>query len=194
MLNMIIKRFLFLVGLVVTSPLILLTLLEGWIVPQRWAPIFGSCREMLAIWPTPLGEYMRLAYYWAICTDVSPNATFLFGSMLARRRSIIRSGVVIGAFSLLGYVDIGENVLFGARVSVLSGKYQHGRPGERHGSELTEGEFQVIKIGRNSWIGQDAVIMANIGENCTVGAGSVVYKDVEDNTTVMGNPARKVNL
>lgn len=177
-----------------TLPLILATWLEGLIVGNRSARVFGSCKEILALCPTPVGEYMRLAYYRAVCKDVSLDACFVFGSMLARRDIAIGAGTVIGAHSILGFATIGEHVLLGARVSLLSGKYQHGRPGDRIEEGGVAGEFQLISIGNNSWIGQDSVIMANIGENCTVGAGSVVYRDVPDNTTVMGNPARKVNL
>lgn len=194
MVKLIVKRFLFLLGFVVTFPMTLLTWIEGILVRNGSSRIFGGCREILSVCPTVIGEYMRLAYYWAVCTSVSLDASFLFGSMLARRKTIIRSGVVVGAYCIFGYVDIGENVLFGARVSVLSGKYQHGRPGDLAENREATGEFQVIRIGSNSWIGQDSVILAKVGENCTVGAGSVVFKDVPDNTTVMGNPARKVNL
>jgi virginiamycin A acetyltransferase len=194
MVKRIIKRFLFLVGLIVTSPLILLTWMEGFIMRNHSSRIFGSCKEILSLVPTIVGEYMRLAYYWAVCTGVSSEACFLFGSMAAHRDMIVRSGTVIGAYTIIGHANIGKNVLFGARVSLLSGKYQHGRPEERAESRKTTGEFQLIKIGDNSWIGQDSVIMANVGENCTVGAGSVVYREVPDNTTVLGNPARKVSL
>ncbi len=194
MVKLIIKRLLFLLGLILTFPLILVTWTEGLVVRRRSERVFGWCKETLSLFPTILGEYMRLAYYRAVCTGISLNASFLFGSMLSRRDTIVQSGTVIGAYSIIGHADIGGNVLFGARVSLLSGKYQHGHPNERAKKEEGVGEFQLIKIGDNSWIGQDSVIMANIGENCTVGAGSVVYRDVPDNTTVMGNPARKVNL
>ena len=194
MVKRIVKRFLFLLGLVVTSPMILLTWMEGIIMRNRSSRVFGSCKEVLSLVPTFVGEYMRLAFYWSVCTGVSPDACFMFGSMAAHRDMIVRSGTVIGVYTIIGRADIGNNVLFGAHVSLLSGKYQHGRPGERAESRETPMDFQLIKIGDNSWIGQDSIIMANVGENCTVGAGSVVYKEVPNNTTVLGNPARKVNL
>ena len=194
MVKRIIKKIFFLLGLILTSPAILLTWMEVLVTRGRSERLFGSCKEIISLCPTIIGEYLRLAYYWAVCTDVSPDASFLFGSMVAHRSITVRSGVVVGAYSIIGYADIGENVLFGARVSLLSGKYQHGRPDERTGDDDATEQYQVIKIGSNCWIGQDSVIMADVGENCTVGAGSVVYKEVPDNTTVMGNPARKVNL
>lgn len=175
-------------------PFILLSYLESWFTRGKGERLYCGCAEILSLAPTSLGNYLRKAFYWAVCTGVSPDAQFNFMSLLAHRENIIRAGVVIGAYTTIGYADIGENVLFGSKISIISGKYQHGKPSERAaGAALTE-ENVVLKIGKNTWLGQDAVVLANIGENCTVAAGSVVFKDVPDNTTVMGNPARKVSI
>ncbi len=194
MIRYIFKRFFFILGVLAVFPLILLTWLDIIIFHKNQGRIFSACAEILSICPTIVGIYLRKAYYWAVCTNVSPDAHFLLGSMLTHRENVIRSGVAIGYHTFIGYADIGENVLLGARCSIISGKYQHGRPGQRVKQEEIEEEHEVIHIGKNSWIGQDVVILANIGKNCTVGAGSVVLKDVADNTTVLGNPARKVNI
>jgi acetyltransferase-like isoleucine patch superfamily enzyme len=144
--------------------------------------------------PTVIGEYLRLAYYSAVCTYVSPDAKLLFGSMIAHREATIRRGVVIGQGTIIGKADIGEMVLFGAGVSLLSGKYQHGRPQDRRENDPGTEEYRIIKIGSHSWIGEKSVIMADVGESCTVAAGAVLMKDAPDNTTFMGNPARKVSI
>lgn len=189
-----IKRFLFFLAVFCVLPLIIITKLETVIFGDRGKRLFNGSAEFLSLIPSIFGVYFRKAFYWAVCTDVSPDVHFLFGSMLAHRENIIRGGVVIGAHTYIGYADIGEDVMFGARVSIISGKYQHGRPNQRaEGGGMTE-ENVIIVIGKNTWIGQDVSILANIGANCTVAAGSVVFKDVPDNTTVLGNPARKVNM
>jgi virginiamycin A acetyltransferase len=200
MIKLIIRRILLLVCALIISPLILLTwlekLLEYNIIGQKRGYVFSACGELLAICPSIIGGFLRLAYYWAVCTRISPDANIAFGCMITHRENMIRAGANLGLYTFVGFADIGENVIFGARVSIVSGKYQHGRPSQRVNgidAEITE-ENEVIHIGKNSWIGQDVVIMANIGENCTVGAGSVVYRDVPDNTTVLGNPARKVSM
>jgi acetyltransferase-like isoleucine patch superfamily enzyme len=51
-----------------------------------------------------------------------------------------------------------------------------------------------IHIGKNVWIGANAVICAGVtvGDNAVIAAGAVVIKDVEANTVVGGVPARKI--
>jgi len=188
------KRFFYLLGVIGSLPLILITWLEALLLGRQCERVFGSCKELLSIIPTFVGDFMRLGYYSAVCTHVSPDAVILFGSMIAHRDTILRRGVVVGVRTIIGKADIGENVLFGAGVALLSGKYQHGRPQNRGNGDPAVVEFQTIAVGRNSWIGEKAVIMANIGENCTISAGAVLMKDAPDNATFMGNPARKVNV
>ncbi len=181
-------------GILLTLPLIILTGLEVLFSGGRRERIYGSCKEILSLMPTTCGKYLRLAYYWSVCQRVSPDADFQFGSMLAHRDTVVGPGTVLGSYSIIGHADIGRNVLIAARVSVVSGKYQHGRPGERLVYGNSSGQYSRIRIGDFTWIGEGALILASIGSNCTVGAGSVVMKEFSDNSTIIGNPARKVNI
>ena len=117
--------------------MIILTWLEALLFGKDQEVIFGACREFLSLCPSIIGTYLRKAFYWAVCTDVSPDVHFLFGSSLAHRQNIIRAGVVLGAYTIIGYADIEENVLMAARVSIISGKYQHGRPDQRTAQQLS---------------------------------------------------------
>jgi len=51
-----------------------------------------------------------------------------------------------------------------------------------------------IKVGDESWIGANAVVVAGIeiGKHCIVAAGSVVTKNVESFSVVAGNPAKVI--
>ncbi|MDF1545873.1 MAG: acyltransferase [bacterium] len=190
----VIKKTLFIVAVIFASPFILLTRLEEFIRHKRSARFFGASREILAIVPTIIGEYLRLAFYWGVCTEVSTDASFLFGCMLARQDTIVRGNAIIGHFCIIGHAEIEDNVLIGPRSSIISGKYVHGKPGQRIDESSGEHEFKTIKIGRDTWIGQDSVLLENVGAGCTVSAGSVVLREVPDGAIVMGNPARKVSL
>jgi acetyltransferase-like isoleucine patch superfamily enzyme len=189
-----IKRFIFFIAFILTLPLIILTWIEVLFFGKQSERIYGFCKELLAVIPTLIGAYLRLAYYKSVCSHIGFDVQMLTGSMIAHRDTVIRKGTIIGTYTIIGYADIGENVIFGARISVLSGKYQHGRPGERGDEEEAKEEYTRIFIGANSWIGEGSIILANIGANCTIGAGSVLLKDAPDDSTFMGNPARKVNI
>ncbi len=54
--------------------------------------------------------------------------------------------------------------------------------------------FGPIKIGDNTFVGVDVIIMPNtvIGSNCIIGAGSVVRGLIPDNSIVIGNPAKVI--
>ncbi len=61
--------------------------------------------------------------------------------------------------------------------------------------ELREKGLQYnfpVHIGKNCWIGANAVILPGItiGDNVVVGAGSVVTKDLPSNVVAVGNPCR----
>ncbi|MCP4580787.1 MAG: hypothetical protein GY839_04170 [candidate division Zixibacteria bacterium] len=189
-----IKRFIFFIAFILTLPLIIPTWIEAALLGKYSERIYGFCKELLAVIPTFIGAYLRLAYYKSVCTRIDFDISMLTGSMIAHRDTIIRKGTIIGTYTIIGYADIGENTICGARISVLSGKYQHGRPDERGGEEEAKEEYTRIFIGANSWIGEGSIILANIGTKCTIGAGSVLMKEAPDNTTFMGNPARKVNI
>ncbi len=193
MLRIVLKRLLLVLGIVATLPLILVCRLEELVCGRECERVYSFGKELLAAVPTIVGEYLRLGYYCCVCNHVSVDAAFMYNAMLAHRDVSIGPGVVVGVGTIIGKAVIEEGVLFGARVSLLSGKYQHGRPGER-APGMPKGEYTSITIGAHSWIGQQAVLMANVGRNCTIGAGSVLMKDAPDNTTFMGNPARRVNI
>ena len=77
-------------------------------------------------------------------------------------------------------VEIGNNVMFGPRVSVFTA----GHPIDAYVS-ITGLEFgKEIKIGNNVWVGANVVILrgTDIGDNCVIAAGSVVKGTVLPNT------------
>ena len=62
------------------------------------------------------------------------------------------------------------------------------------GCSATANPPSMIKIGDNTFIGNEALILpgVTIGRNCVVGAMSVVSRSVPDNTVVAGNPAKVI--
>lgn len=89
-----------------------------------------------------------------------------------------------------GGVVIGDRVLLGYRVQVLSANHAipEGR-GRIFGSGHT---YAQVSIGNDVWVGANSIILpgVNIGEGAVVAAGSVVTKDVPDFAIVGGIPAK----
>ena len=89
----------------------------------------------------------------------------------------------------LGGIDIGDDVLIGPNVSLITSGHPVA-PARRH----TGVTARPITIGRNAWIAAGAIIIGGVtvGENAVVAAGAVVTRDVPANTLTGGNPARVI--
>lgn len=89
----------------------------------------------------------------------------------------------------LGGVDIGDDVLIGPNVSIITSGHPL-EPSQRHAAVVAK----PIRIERNVWIGSGATIIGGVtvGENSVIGAAAVVTRDVPPNTLVGGNPARVI--
>jgi len=146
--------------------------------------------QMISVWPGPLGEYVRRAVYARVLDRCEPDVCICFGTVLSRRQARIGNRTYVGVGCNLGLVDLEDDVLIGSGVHLLSGKRQHHF--DRVDIPIREqgGEFNFIRIGRGTWIGNAAVVLANVGAGCVVGAGSVVINPVPDGSIVGGNPAR----
>ncbi len=85
--------------------------------------------------------------------------------------------------------DIGDDVLIGSNVDILSGRHQHHSDDPDRPRCEQGGTFTKVRIGRDAWIGNSAVIMADVGEHSVIGAGSVLVKPIPPQTVAVGNPA-----
>jgi len=89
----------------------------------------------------------------------------------------------------LGGLDIGDDVMMGPNVSLITSSHPI-EPSQRRNGVIAK----PIVIERNVWIAAGATIIGGVtvGENAVVAAGSVVTKDVPRNSLVAGNPAKVI--
>ncbi|KAK9370331.1 trimeric LpxA-like protein [Lipomyces kononenkoae] len=87
-------------------------------------------------------------------------------------------------------VTIGDRVMFGPGVSLLSATHETSIESRRAGIEYAK----PIAIGSDCWIGGNVTVLpgVTIGEGCTIGAGSVVTKDIPPFSVAVGSPARVI--
>jgi virginiamycin A acetyltransferase len=169
---------------ILVSPLIA----ASW-VEQRWGGVrwFAACAELLSLVPGTAGSMTRKAFYAASTRGCAERAYLSFGVLLVWRSVSIGDDVYIGPYSVIGSATIARGVKIASRVSIMSGRHQHGRHAP---SSDARPQLQPVSIGVDSWIGEGAIVMADVGERCIVGAGSVVVHPVADGEVVAGNPAR----
>ncbi|MDI7773821.1 sugar O-acetyltransferase [Asticcacaulis sp. EMRT-3] len=89
----------------------------------------------------------------------------------------------------LGGIDIGDDVMIGPNVSLITSSHPI-TPSERRNGVIAS----PIVIGRNVWIAAGVTVIGGvtIGDNAVVAAGSVVTQDVPPDSLVGGNPARVI--
>ncbi|MHB1587832.1 MAG: acyltransferase [Acidiferrobacteraceae bacterium] len=155
--------------------------------------LFNLFAQALALVPGWPGNFIRTAYYIVTLDTFDSTAVISFGSYFSKRGSRVARGAGIGAYCVIGLVDIGQDVRIASRVSVVSGLHYHGRAAD---SDCNSAQEQIARlhIGERTWVGEGVVVGANIGRQCVIAIGSAVVNDVPDFGLAMGNPARLVSL
>jgi virginiamycin A acetyltransferase len=174
------KRLVFGISLAVVSPLIL----AAWIEEKatRGEALFVFLTQLLALIPGLVGTYLRGAYYYGTLEDCSWQVHVGFGSVFTYRGASVGPYVSMGAYCVIGHARIGDHVMMASRRQHI----------DESGKLSSEPRFESVTVGRGSWIGEGAIIMANVGERCIVSAGSVVVNEMPGASLLAGNPATVV--
>ena len=154
--------------------------------------LFLFWAHVLSILPGRPGAFLRRAYYRATLHVAEGNFFVGFGAMFTHRNAEIHNDVYIGPYALIGCANLGEGTLVGSRASMLSGTNQHELAEDGTWKPFDAERVRQIQIGRNVWIGEGAIVMADVGDGAMIAAGSVVATKVKAGVSVAGNPARFV--
>lgn len=175
-----------------------LLVLPAWLAYRLGALVLGR-QEAFAGWsqamsvlPGLTGVYLRRAFYKLALPSCGEGACLTFGTLISHPTACIGRNVYVGAYCVLGDVTLEDDVLIGSHVSIINGAKQHGL--ERLDVPVREqaGVFPHVTVGRDSWIGERALVMANVGRHAVVAAGAVVTNPVPDYAIVAGVPARLI--
>jgi acetyltransferase-like isoleucine patch superfamily enzyme len=113
--------------------------------------------------------------------DVGPDAEIKIGDFC----SLV--GVI---FATNGRVTIEDYTFIAHEVVIADSPWP--LPGRRSTERGQQTDKPSIEIGRNVWIGAQALLVGNvrIGEGAIIGAGALVTQDVPPNSLCAGNPMR----
>lgn len=184
------KKLLFLFSLIVVLPCFFLYKLANIFITREKS--FQGMSQLFSLMPGLLGEYLRREFYRLTIKSCSNDCCISFGTIFSHPDSSIGKGVYIGAYCTLGKVRLGDYVLLGSNVDIISGKKQHNFSDLVTPIKFQGGNYEKIYIGEDSWVGNSVVVMADIGKKCIIGAGSVVVNDIEDYSIAVGNPAKVI--
>jgi acetyltransferase-like isoleucine patch superfamily enzyme len=119
----------------------------------------------------------KINVYPNVNIRVRNNATLKIG-----RDTFFNNGCIVTARNK---IEIGDNVLFGPNAMIFD--HNHNYKSQNMSNEFINGE---IKIGNNTWIGANVVILKDsfIGDNCVIAAGVTVSGiNIPDNSIYFGN-------
>ena len=150
---------------------------------------FASCSQFLSLLPGKTGSYLRNSFYALTMTKCEQGVVISFGTLFSQNDTDIESGTYIGPQCNIGSCRIGRDCLLGSGVHILSGKHQHTIESTDIPIRDQGGKLSKINIGQDTWIGNNAVVMADVGRQCVIAAGSVVVHPIGDKKIVAGNPA-----
>jgi len=149
---------------------------------------FLTCAQWLSLVPGLAGVMLRRGYYRLCLEQFATDCGVGFGTWFSHPQVRVAGGVDIGARCIPGMCEIGKNTLIGGNVDILSGRRQHHFDDPQREIRDQGGTFASVRIGRNVWIGNSTVVMADIGEGSVIGAGSVVVKPIPPGVVAAGNP------
>lgn len=153
---------------------------------------FPGWSQALSLLPGLTGVYLRRAFYRCVLGRCDEDACISFGTVFSHPGAKVGRGVYVGVYCVLGNVTLEDDVLLGSQVSIMNGGRQHGIGRLDVPIREQPGEWPRVTIGRDTWIGDRAVVLANVGRHCVIGAGSVVTQPIPDYAIAVGVPARVV--
>jgi acetyltransferase-like isoleucine patch superfamily enzyme len=153
--------------------------------------VFDLWAHVMAQLPGLPGQFLRRSFYRWLLPACAENVIIGYGAILDRKAELGPRSYV-GAYALIGWVQIGEGSLIGSRASIPSGGDQHQFLPSGEWSATDHSRMKRVTIGAHTWIGEGAVIMADVGPRCMVAAGAVVAAPLPEGVMVAGNPARFV--
>jgi len=120
-----------------------------------------------------------------VLRTLAPGAKIIIGD---------RVGISGGSICAARLIEIGDDTMLGANVTIADTDFHSLHPAHRRGHLHPTVGVAEVRIGKRVLIGTNAMVLkgVSIGDNSIIGAGSVVTKSVPENCIAAGNPCRVI--
>lgn len=121
--------------------------------------------------------------------QISPTVTFTHADLIELGARVhLNTGCGLWAGPTRGRIRLGDDVLFGPEVFVITSNYRFNDGAPVNDQAMDEAD---VTIGNDVWVGAKCMVLpgARIGAGAIVAAGSVVRGEVPAGAIVGGNPA-----
>jgi acetyltransferase-like isoleucine patch superfamily enzyme len=164
------------------------------ILPFSENSTFTAVSQLFSFIPGTLGILMRRVWYRQMLRRCGTHLTVEWLGVIRIRYSEIGDHCTIGVSNWVGWVRMGNNVMMGSHIVLLSGGRQHAFDDLTTPMRLQHGEKRQLIIGDDVWIGAHAVVLTDVSPGTVIGAGSIVTKVFSERAIVAGNPASVIHM
>jgi len=176
------------------------------IIRFRWSGVsygkgFSSAGTIvLDIYPGSrviLGDHVVVVSDSRRCTAAALAFPSRFRTFTPSSEIIIGNNVGLNGTSITSRsrtITIGEGTMVAPNVIIVDSDFHVPWPPEKRRDYPGTDSDGDVRIGKNCWIGMNAVILkgVTIGDNSIIGAGSIVNQDIPADSLAAGMPAKVV--
>ena len=177
---------------ILAKAIIALPVLSLYILYRLRLVAFLTISRALALIPGIIGMIWRRSWYVRTLAACGKDLYVDWMAAIRTPKTQLGRNVFIGPFCWLGWVEVGDDVMLGGHITILSGAHHHNfdrldMPMAQQGGELVK-----TRIGNDVWVGNGVIIMADVAPGTVIGAGAVVTRTFEPYSIIAGVPAHLI--